>query len=160
MNMMEAMKQSEAVEISLKNGHVVYGRFLGVSDGNIIVCDPDGAVVFVPVGADNLSYVKIVSPDPEISRLMDRLFGARPSRRPVAEPAPAPEPEAGRQLSEDEIQSPRRVDVQPIILAGPPSNRQAAIEAVKEKFRHGTSFASPATRPAFRPRIETEDEEE
>ena len=107
-------------------------------------------------GTDNLSYVKIVSPDPEISRVMDRLFGARPSRRPVVEPTPEPEPELPR--TEDETQSPRRVDVQPIILAGPPGNRQAAIEAVKEKFRHNTSFASPATRPAFRPRIEDGEE--
>lgn len=167
MDMIETMRRSETVEISLKNGHMVYGRFLGVSGKNFVLCDPDGAVVFVPSGEDNLSYVKVVSADPEISRALDRLYGSRPSHQPVEPNRPL---DGGQQLDQEEaparrVDPPRervelpsgRVDVPPVILSGPPSSRQAAIEAVKEKYR-GNSFPSSA-RPAFRPRIATEGEE-
>jgi len=166
MDMIETMRRSEAVEISLRNGHVVYGRFLGVSGKNLILCDPDGAVLFVPFAEENVAYIKVVSADPEISRMLDRLYGDRPSHQPV-EP---PEAQPGRRL-QDELSlrrvdppdpEPGRVDVQPVILGGLPANRHAAIEEVKERHRHSNTFGSSQTapRPAYRPRIQREDKEE
>lgn len=169
MDMIETMRRSEAVEISLRNGHVVYGRFLGVSGKNFVLCDPDGAVLFVPFAEENMAYIKVVSADPEIGRILDRLYGDRPSRQPVDPNGGA---QAGPRYQDDlpprrvdppaaQDPQPGRVDVQPVILGGPPASRHAALEEVKERHRHSNTFASnqAAPRPAYRPRIQREDEE-
>jgi hypothetical protein len=146
MDMIEAMRQSEALEICLRNGHVVYGRFLGVFGENLVLRDSDGAMVFVPMG-DNLAYVKTISADPEIGRMMDRLCGERQLRQSIgsADARPQVDPASWRS------------DAQPAILDAAPSSRRTVIEAVKERFRHSTSFASQAG-PAYRPRIDEEGE--
>jgi hypothetical protein len=171
MDMIETMRRSEAVEIGLRNGHVVYGRFLGVSGRNFVLCDPDGAVVFVPSTDENLAYAKVVSADPEISRMLDRMYGNRPSRQPV-DPQDdwREDPDPPRQQRAETWDPPRRVDQplepgrvdsQPVILSSIPSGRQTAIEEVKERHRHSNTFVSSqnAPRAAYRPRIQREDEE-
>ncbi len=169
MDMIETMRRSTAVEMVLRNGHVVYGRFLGVAGKNFILCDSDGSVVFVPTAEENLAYVKVVSDDPEISRALDRMYGDRPSRRPVE---PPPREQMG--LEDQESMPPRRidptdqslsnrVDVQPIIMSKPPTNRNAAIEEIKERHRHANSFGSSnqiSPRPAFRPTIRNDEGDE
>lgn len=156
LDMIETMKESEAIEIGLKSGHVVYGKFRGITSGRyedngtivesnsyFIVRDPEGQLVFVESSGANIAYIKLVAADPEISATMDRLYGKSPQKSTV--------------LDEEEP-PPRRVDVPPVVLSGAPTSRVEGgrIEEIKEKFRHSTSFTSQI-RPAFRPRIETDD---
>lgn len=140
MDMTEALKGSEAIEIGLRSGHVVYGRFKRMLGQWLVLSDPDGQLVFVPADEPNIAYIKLVAADAEIGAAMDKADAERG------------QPPEGEQPS-------RRVDVPPVILPGAPSGRHAAIEEVKERFRHNTSFTSQM-RPAFRPRIETEEKKE
>lgn len=143
-NMIDVMKESEAVEIGLRSGHVLYGRFKELVEGRFLVRSPEGELVFIPADDGNIAYVKLVAADPELSSTIDKLYGKGP-----ASAAPfVPE--------EEELPS-RRVDVPPVILSGSPPSRQTDIEQIKERWRHSTSFTVSQTRPAFRPRIQTDE---
>lgn len=154
LNVIKAMTESEAVEIGLKSGHVVYGKFKGTTGGGredngmvvesnscFIVCDPEGQLVFVDSSSANVAYIKLVAADPEISATMDRIYGKVPKPTVLDEEEPPP----------------RRVDVPPVILGAAPTGRLEGgrVEEIKERFRHSTTFTSQM-RPAFRPRIETD----
>lgn len=145
-NMIEVMKESEAVEIGLRSGHVLYGRFKELVEGRFLVRSPEGELVFIPADDGNIAYVKLVAADPELSSTIDKLYGKGPAT--VASFVP-----------EEEEPPSRRVDVPPIILSGVPSGRQTDIEQIKEKWRHNASFTISQTRPAFRPRIQTDEED-
>lgn len=143
--MLKEMVESAAVEIGLRNGHIVYGQCQGITTDEALGChfvvlDPNGAKVFVPVERDNLAYIKLVPPDPEIERALG------PQRETAMDDVLEPPP--------------RRVDAEPIIMSGAPPSRVGGsrLEEVKERFRHNTTFASNQ-RPAFRPRIQVGDEE-
>jgi len=143
LDMINAMKESEAVEIGLRNGHVLYGKFKEVLGTHFVLRDPEGSLIFIPVDEGNIAYIKLVAADPEISAAMDKAYGKQ------VQPPIFPE--------EEEPPS-RRVDVPPIILSGVPGGRLTDIEQVKERWRHNTSFAVSQTRPAFRPRIQIDGE--
>jgi hypothetical protein len=147
--MLREMKNSAAVEIGLRNGHIVYGRCQGiVSDETLgsffVVLDPNGATVFTSIDRDNIAYIKLVPADPELEMALGQQ---QPRQRENA-------------MDDDSEPPPRRVDVEPLILNGPPPSRVGGnrLEEVKERFRHNTTFSSNQ-RPAFRPRIQIGDEE-
>lgn len=142
LDMIKAMKDSEAVEIGLRSGHIVYGKFREFVEARFIVSDPEGSLVFVPAGDSNIAYVKLVAADPEISATMDRLYGKRES------------------IPEEEEPPPRRVDVPPVILSGVPPGRQSAIEQVKEKYRHNTEFTAKQTRYPARIQVEMDNKKD
>jgi hypothetical protein len=142
LNMIEIMKSSEAIEIGLRSGHIMYGRFKDIADGHFIMISPEGETIFIPADDSNIAYIKTVSADPEISANMDKLYG-----------------KAQSSIIEEEEPPSRRVDVPPVILSKAPERRQTNIEQVKERWRHNTNFTANA-RPAFKPRIESEEDKE
>jgi hypothetical protein len=141
--MIDAMKESEAVEIGLRSGYVLYGRFKELIEGRFVVRSPEGELVFIPADDGNVAYVKLVAADPELSATIDKLCGKQTV-------------EAVSAIPEEEPPS-RRVDVPPVILSSAPAGRQVDIEQIKERWRHNTSFTVSQTRPAFRPRIQTDE---
>jgi hypothetical protein len=143
-NMIDAMKESEAVEIGLRSGHILYGRFKELIEGRFVVRSPEGELVFIPADDGNVAYVKLVAADPELNTTIDKLYGKRTT-------------EAVSAIPEEEEPPSRRVDVPPVILPGAPTGRQVDIEQIKERWRHNTSFTVSQTRPAFRPRIQTDE---
>jgi hypothetical protein len=156
MEMIKEMEASEAIEIGLRSGHVLYGRFRGVSEGRFIVFDPDGAILFVPADEGNVAYVKLVPPDAELSAVMDKVRGGRQSPFP-----------AGAQV---------RTDAVPVVLGSVPHDRSSAsqaveaarsrLESIKERYRHtGNSFREgrqdrpELLRPSYRPTIQADPDE-
>ena len=127
MDIMDYIKASEAVEIGLKSGFVMYGRFAGVSGPYLVLSDPQGDKVLVPIAETNIAYIKLVGADPEIKATMDK---------------------------QEEPQIQQQVHQKPIVLDRIPPSRQAAIEAIKEKFRHNTDFATSPSRAGFRPTVQ------
>ena len=78
MDAKEQMARSEAVEVVLKNGHVAYGKVVGFTeDDNMVMRDSNGDVLLVDLG--EISLVKLVGADPEISKLIDQTYGKRPT---------------------------------------------------------------------------------
>lgn len=160
MDMIKEMEGSEAVEVGLRSGHVLYGRFREIADGRIVMFDPDGAVLFIPMDGDNIAYVKLVPPDAELSATINRLNVGRGVQLPMGvQGAPPP-----RQS---------RVDTPPVILGNIPHDKTAALQAVaqararlesvKERYRHATNSFKEAQqdlRPAYRPTIQVDDEVE
>ena len=106
MEMENRMSKGEAVEIALRGGHIVYGKFIGVCEEFYVIRTPEGDLTYVPSDQGNLAYIRVVMPDTDLSRAMGSLEG-RPCRVPVCG---TQEPEVS------------------------PKSRVAAIEAVKRKY--------------------------
>jgi len=156
MDMLKEMSGSEALEIGLRSGHVLYGKFREMVDDKIVMSDTDGAILFIPTNNDNIAYVKLVPPDAELSATINRLNADRRVSLPI-----------GQENSQG------RVDVPPTVLDGLPHDRSTAkqaveqararLESVKEKYRHANnSFKESAKglRPAYRPTIQIDDPNE
>jgi len=74
MDLAKIMSNSEAVEIGLRSCNVVYGRMEGTAEIGgkdwFMIRDSDGVMIMVPASYDNISYIKLVSADPDICRIL------------------------------------------------------------------------------------------
>lgn len=139
MSILEKIEINSLVEVCLMNGQILCGKVLDFEDNGIVIEDnSDNSLIYIFVD-NNISFVKFFRSDQE---------------NDVKE---------GPLLSLDEAMekdyTPRKVDSNPIIFSGMPKNRQEAIEEIKERHRHNSSFSSTQSlsKPVFKPHIEKDE---